>query len=99
MKKWVFFSLLVICLGACKKAVPISDFEITGTVRDYTGRLDGCSMMIELDNGKLLEIHSLPQSTVLIVNKKVAIRYTVATNVFSACMAGEIADISSLRYL
>jgi hypothetical protein len=89
----VFFST------SCKKNNSNCKEEVTGIVRDYTGKLDGCTMMIELTNGGRLEVHSLPLGITLVDGKKVAVKYTVNNQAVSICMAGTIANITSLRYL
>lgn len=99
MKKILIALLFLPLFFACKKAGRDCSPEINGIVRDYTGKLDGCKMMIELSNGKNLEIRSVPAGIVLVDGKSVAIKYTLATNAFSICMAGDIVDITSIRYL
>jgi hypothetical protein len=99
MKKVLILLLLLPALFACKKTGKDCEQEVNGIVRDYTGKLDGCKMMIELSNGKRLEVHSQPAGTVLIDGKQVAVKYKIAENAFSICMAGDIADIVSIRYL
>lgn len=99
MKKVFILLLLLPAFFACKKPGRDCAPEVNGIIRDYTGKLDGCKMMIELSNGKKLEVHSLPAGTVLIDGRQVAIKYKIAENVFSICMAGDIADIISIRYL
>jgi hypothetical protein len=95
MKRVLIIFLLALCFTACKKSS--GSGEVLGVVKDMTG-LDGCTTMIILDNGQKLEIKSLPLGVMLIKDKRVAIRYTVVLG-FSICMAGDIAEITSLRYL
>lgn len=99
MKKIVIGLLAVTLFNACKKNGRDCPQEVIGVVKDYTGKLDGCKMMIELANGKRLEVYSVPPGTVLLDGRSVAIKYTIAANAFSICMAGDIADITSIRYL
>jgi hypothetical protein len=87
--------LLPLCLFSCKKST--TAVEKYGVVRDFTG-LDGCTILIVLDNGQKLEIRSLPNGITLNNDKRVAITYSTVSGV-SICMAGAIADITSLRYL
>jgi hypothetical protein len=95
MKRAIIIALLLLSICSCKKNTDIG--EILGTVKDLTG-LDGCKMMIILENGSKLEINSLPVGVTLVKDKRVAITYKVVSG-FSICMAGDIADITSLRYL
>jgi len=100
MKKYFILLLIsVVVLGSSCKKNAAGGEEVTGIVRDYTGKLDGCTMMIELTSGGMLEVRSLPAGISLTDGKKVAIRYIINSHSFSVCMAGAIADISSLRYL
>jgi len=99
MKKIFILLMLVAGLYSCKKAGKCCEQETTGTIRDFTGKLDGCKMMIILCNGKKLEVRKLPVGTVLIDGKAVAVEYTIVTDGFSFCMYGDIADITSIRYL
>lgn len=91
--------MFIISLAACKKNNCGNDNEFIGIVKDYRGRLDGCAWMIELDNGHRLEVRTIPSGIILTDGKKAAVKYNVNKNSFSVCMAGEIADITSLRYL
>ncbi|HMU10362.1 MAG TPA: hypothetical protein PKC54_10175 [Ferruginibacter sp.] len=99
MKKIVLLLVVVASLYSCKKHCRNNEPEVTGIVQDFTGKLDGCKMMIVLSNGDKLEIHSLPAGVTLIDGRTVAIKYTKAAQIASICMAGEIVDIISLRYL
>lgn len=99
MKKLFILSILVISLYSCKKPGRECNNEVIGTVKDFTGKLDGCKMMIELKDGNRLEIHSLPAGVTLIDGKEVSIKYTLTANAVSICMAGKVADITALRYL
>ena len=99
MKKIVLLLVVVASLYSCKKHCRNNEPEVTGIVQDFTGKLDGCKMMIVLSNGDKLEIHSLPAGVTLIDGRTVAIKYTKAAQAVSICMAGEIVDIISLRYL
>jgi hypothetical protein len=79
---------------ACKKN---NAGEVTGTIKDFTG-LDGCGLMIVLDNGDRLEIVTLPAGTILKADQRVAIIYSERL-VVSICMAGKTEEIKSLRYI
>jgi len=97
MQKVVFFIFFaaLFAIGCTKEDRVI---ETTGTVIDYTGRLDGCSVMINLDDGGKIEIISLPAGITLIPNRRVKIKYEAEPRI-SICMAGITAYIKSLRYI
>lgn len=99
MKRILLLLVVIVSLYSCKKNCRNHEGEVNGIVRDFTGKLDGCTMMIVLNNGDKLEIHSLPAGITLIDGRTVAIKYTKAAQTVSICMAGEIVDIISLRYL
>lgn len=98
MKKILVFILCCSFFISCKKSTQGPDTEVTGMVKDFTGLLDGCQMMIVLEDGSKLEVHSVPSGITLQDGKKVAIRYNVM-NSLSICMAGPIVEITYLRYL
>ena len=59
--------------------------------------LDGCSWMIELENGNKLNPINLDDFNVeLIDNKKLMIGYTVKNDKSGICMAGEIIEINCI---
>ena len=72
--------------------------EYKGIVTDMTG-LDGCGMMIKLDNGTRLQPVVLPQGFVLQKDKKVKLRYTILKDRMSTCMSGPVVQITSISYL
>lgn len=72
--------------------------EIQGIVKDYTG-LDGCGLVIVLDDGTNLEPAVLPQNISLVADKRIAVKYRVLTDRYSNCMVGPIVQILALRYL
>jgi hypothetical protein len=95
MKKFNVLFVAILLIISCNKE---SHDEIKGTVRDLTGRLDGCGKVIELDNGTRLEPVQLPTDIVLNAGERVAIKYDTVSAV-SICMAGVTVKITSLRYL
>ena len=64
-----------------------------GTVKDYTG-LDGCGMIIELDNGTKLEpLNVEKHGFTLKDGQRVKVAYKEAKGMMSICMVGVMADI------
>jgi hypothetical protein len=95
MKTFVFF-LFLSCLmipSACKKNTAC----VEGIARDYTG-LDGCGMLIDLNNGDRLMPVSIPAGVTWVARKKICIRYKEKP-AFNICMAGKTVEIISLTYL
>jgi hypothetical protein len=91
----IIFMLLVTGLSCHKEE---TRDEFTGTIEDFTGRLDGCGYLIQLDNGNRLEPAANYSGQPLTPGRRIAIRYK-SKPAFSICMAGETVEIISLRYL
>ena len=69
--------------------------SLTGTVVDYTG-LDGCGLMIRLDNGEVLEPAEMVPDFVLKPGQRVRLSYTDLFDRASICMAGRIVRIDCI---
>ncbi len=76
----------------------MNNSENTGTVVDYTG-LDGCSYIIELDNGKKLEPVKFPVDFQFYNGQRVLVDYKVIDNVASICMVGDMVEIITIENL
>jgi len=68
----------------------------SGTVKDYTG-LDGCGLLILLDNGIILEPAEIVPNFVLRDGQRVMLGYTELTDRASICMMGTIARIDCIN--
>jgi PKD repeat protein len=69
--------------------------SLTGTVVDYTG-LDGCGLVIELDNGERLEPAEIVPNFVLKAGQRVRLSYTELRDWASICMVGRIVRIDCI---
>ena len=78
--------------GACSCSYPYS-----GRVVDMTG-LDGCQLMIELNNGERLEPAVLPANYQLKAGTEVELDYQQLSQA-SYCMAGKVVEITCIRDL
>ena len=67
----------------------------TGTVKDYTG-LDGCGMVIVLDNGTVLEPVEIVPDFKLYDGQRVQLGYTELKDRASICMTGLIVRIDCI---
>ena len=94
MYKLILFLAITVSIVSCKKN---QVDEYTGLIKDYTG-LDGCGLMIDLDNGNRLEPVKNSSGIILEKNKRVVITYK-SVPAASICLAGETVEIVSLRYL
>ncbi len=70
--------------------------SLYGTVVDYTG-LDACGLLIELDDGTILEPAEIVPNFLLKAGQRVRLSYTVLPDVASVCMAGVIARIDCIE--
>lgn len=90
-----YLFLILLLLTACSKS---NSGMLKGKLHDYTG-LDGCGMLIDLDNGATLEPTNLSnfQDNVNLVNgQKVWVKYH-DISAGSICMVGEVAEIDELE--
>lgn len=95
MRKVIFIFLLCITGITCNKE---KLEEQTGILKDYTGMLDGCGFVIELDNGATLEPVSNQSGVNFENNRRVMVKYRDKPSI-SICMVGQAVEIVSLRYL
>lgn len=72
--------------------------SLTGTVVDFTG-LDGCGLLIQLDNGEILEPAEIVPNFILKNGQRVRLAYTELTDRASICMAGRIVRIDCIEEL
>lgn len=72
--------------------------SLTGTVMDYTG-MDGCGLLINLDNGETLEPAEVVPNFVLKEGQRVRLSYTELTDRASICMVGKIVRIDCIEEL
>ena len=70
--------------------------SLTGTVKDYTG-LDGCGLLIVLDNGVVLEPAEIVPNFMLKSGQRVRLAYTELLDRASICMAGKIVRIDCIE--
>jgi len=70
--------------------------ENSGTVIDKTG-LDGCSLLIEMEDGTILEPAILPEGIELVIGEKIIFSFVDLPNAGSICQAGKIVQIICLE--
>jgi hypothetical protein len=91
------FNLLAIVflLVSCK---PKHEDMVKGTIRDFTG-LDGCGLVIQLDNKTLepINLSDFSSNVSLIDGQKVWVKYQAVSGMASICMVGEIVEITGLE--
>ena len=95
MKKTIVFITLSFLLFSCTKS---HEGMTKATIKDYTG-LDGCGMMLELENGTVLEpgnLNDFSSSVSITDGQKVWVKYH-ENNVASICMAGQTVLIDDLE--
>jgi PKD repeat protein len=70
--------------------------SLTGTVMDYTG-LDGCGLLIILDDGEALEPAEVVPNFVLKAGQRVRLSYTGLPDRAGSCMKGKIVRIDCIE--
>ncbi len=94
--KLIIFTFLTLVLSSCPDQKCENGQK--GTIKDYTG-LDGCSWIIELDNGKRIE----PSNQDFIEKfepedgMKVIVSFKPDSNGISICMVGEMVIIKCIE--
>ncbi len=94
-KTLIFFFASVLMFMGCTKS---HKGMLEGTIQDYTG-LDGCGLVIELENGTVLEPqnwNTFENEVQLQDNQKVWVKYH-STEGASICMVGEIVLLDALE--
>lgn len=90
----LYFSIALFVASAACKA---TDTTSNARLKNYTG-LDGCSWVIELNNGKKLEPINLNEFVSRPVDgKRIYVEYVVEPGMGSICMVGEIVRITALK--
>lgn len=91
-----FTIILLLSFSSCSKKMTCPDSQKAPLV-DRTG-LDGCSFMIELKDGTMLEPRNLTDFTIEKKDGlKVWISYHNAENGVSICMAGKMIEIDCIE--
>ena len=86
--------ILVLHLSGCNKGT--CENAQKAKIKDLTG-LDGCGMVIQLQNGSYLEPTNLHEMDIEIKDgQKIWISYHSIPNLSSICMVGEIVEIECI---
>lgn len=89
------FIVLTLCINSCNKQIECENSHSAKLV-NMTG-LDGCSWMIELNDGTKLEPTNLNDFNInLQENQKIWIVYHTAAQMASVCMHGEIVTVDCI---
>lgn len=95
MRKLIFPALCLLFIASCKK----SDCEdaIKATFVDKTG-LDGCGMVIEIDDDEYLEPTNLDELDITPKDgMKIWVSYSADTSSSSICMIGDIVEVECIE--
>ena len=88
---------LIVLIIACRNESKCRDAAVTGNFKDLNG-LDGCGMIIELENGDKLNPVNLEAMNVEAVDgKKVFLTYTKLEDAMSICMVGDMVEITCIE--
>lgn len=98
MRFVIFFLTVAVLAGCCtSKRVNESTCTSSGIVRDFSG-LDGCKLLIELDNGDLLNPAELPEGATLTPGERLIFSFEILEGYISTCMSEKyIVKITCLK--
>lgn len=98
MKQLIFISILFYAaLTSCSDDNALQLTE-TGTVLDYAGT-GGCGIVIELDNGSLIQPLYYPEGFIFTEGQRVRVEYSELNKVVNACDKGTPSEISYVEEL
>ncbi len=90
----ILFALSILLLVSCNRST--CDNAQAATIEDYTG-LDGCGLVIKLQNGTVLEPTNLNSFNITPTDgMKVWVKYHELSGMASICMVGPIVEIDCL---
>ena len=90
----LLFGIVLLCLS-CKKSS--CENAVKATFHDATG-LDGCGMVIKLENGNAIEPRNLNEFDIVPKDgDKIWVSYHLVQNAGSICMIGDIVDIDCIQ--
>jgi hypothetical protein len=95
MKKILLFTALSFLIFSCSKS---HEGMTKATIKDYTG-LDGCGMVIELENGDEIEpsnLNSFSSSISITDGQKIWVKYHEIGGA-SICMVGPSVEIDEME--
>lgn len=99
MKKLAIFSVLILAMALSANKCDDKDGVIRnkkGTIVDYNN-LDGCTFIIELDNGTKLEPIEVVPVFRFESNQRVKVSYEIMEGVASTCMVGELVKVTEIE--
>ncbi|MCK3684643.1 NigD-like C-terminal domain-containing protein [Maribellus sp. YY47] len=99
MKQLFFiFILFLVALTSCNDDDNTLLMAETGTVLDYAGT-GGCGIVIELDNGTVIQPLYYPEGFIFTEGQRVLVEYTKLKKVMNACEEGTPCEISYVEEL
>ena len=101
MRKVMFFALLASLCGSCEwiKKAGKGGCDVNGVVRNFEG-LDGCGLLVELENGDKLNPVSVKEDFQLQDGQRIKFSYRVHKGMMSICMSEKaMVDITCIRLL
>ena len=98
LRTLILFSFFLITFYSCDKTDCPAHGSTAATLNDYTG-LDGCSWVITLEDGQVLEPANLDEYPVqLQENKKIWIEYHELPDLASICMRSSSSRALSIGF-
>lgn len=94
MKVFLLLTFVLLIFSACERTS--CENAQAATIEDYTG-LDGCGLVIKLQNGDVLEPTNLNDFNMTPTDgMKVWVKYHELQSVMSICMVGPIVEIDCI---
>ncbi|MFV0267415.1 MAG: hypothetical protein ACK5HT_09810 [Draconibacterium sp.] len=99
MKQLIFiFFLFIVALTSCNDDDSPMRLTETGTVMDYAGT-GGCGIVIELDNGTVIQPLYYPKGFIFTEGQRVLIEYSKLSKVVNTCGEGIACEINYVEEL
>lgn len=98
MRILIFLFVFTLAFGCKTRRQPAGDnCEVLGAVKDFS-KLDGCGLLIELENGDLLNPVRVPEGLKLEAGQTIRFSYKVLEDMMSVCMREKAAvEITCLK--
>lgn len=86
-------AVVLVSFNRCSKDEETKDGMLSGILLNWSG-FDGCGWVIELDDNQYVEPRNLTDFNLTLTDSmQVSLRYHIADNQASDCMAGTVVDL------
>jgi len=96
LKKVTIISVVLLSIAYSFEKKPCCNNSESGIIKDNSG-IDGCTFIIELNNGEKLNVINLSTFDIIIEDgKEVMISYQKADDIGGICMVGKIVEANCI---